>query len=46
MTVPVLDILGVSKRFGSNLANDDISLSLAKGEILALLGKTGPGKPP
>lgn len=44
MTVPVLDIVGVSKRFGSNLANDDISLSLAKGEILALLGENGAGK--
>ncbi|MCF1445589.1 ATP-binding cassette domain-containing protein [Agrobacterium vitis] len=44
MMVPVLDILGVSKRFGSNLANDDISLSLAKGEILALLGENGAGK--
>ncbi|MGV1800760.1 ABC transporter ATP-binding protein [Agrobacterium vitis] len=44
MTVPVLDIMGVSKRFGSNLANDDISLSLAKGEILALLGENGAGK--
>ncbi|MBF2713794.1 ABC transporter ATP-binding protein [Agrobacterium vitis] len=44
MTVPVLDIIGVSKRFGSNLANDDISLSLAKGEILALLGENGAGK--
>ncbi|NSZ18586.1 ABC transporter ATP-binding protein [Agrobacterium vitis] len=44
MPVPVLDIMGVSKRFGSNLANDDISLSLAKGEILALLGENGAGK--
>jgi general nucleoside transport system ATP-binding protein len=44
MTVPVLDIMGVSKRFGSNRANDDISLSLAKGEILALLGENGAGK--
>ncbi|MGV2124778.1 ABC transporter ATP-binding protein [Agrobacterium vitis] len=44
MMVPVLDILGVSKRFGSNRANDDISLSLAKGEILALLGENGAGK--
>ncbi|MGV1828291.1 ABC transporter ATP-binding protein [Agrobacterium vitis] len=44
MTLPVLDIIGVSKRFGSNLANDDISLSLAKGEILALLGENGAGK--
>ncbi|MVA78186.1 ATP-binding cassette domain-containing protein [Agrobacterium vitis] len=46
MTAPVrvLDIVNVSKRFGSNRANDDISLSLAKGEILALLGENGAGK--
>ncbi|MFB2552014.1 ABC transporter ATP-binding protein [Ensifer soli] len=44
MTAPVLEILGVSKRFGDTLANDDISLSLAKGEIVALLGENGAGK--
>lgn len=42
--VPVLDIVGVSKRFGDNLANDDISMSLGKGEIVALLGENGAGK--
>lgn len=40
----VLEISSVSKRFGDNLANDNISLSLAKGEILALLGENGAGK--
>ena len=44
MTVPVLEIVDVSKRFGMNLANDSISLSLAKGEIVALLGENGAGK--
>lgn len=44
MTVPVLVIEGVSKRFGTNLANDDISITLAKGEIVALLGENGAGK--
>jgi simple sugar transport system ATP-binding protein len=44
MTEAVLEITGVSKRFGDNLANDDISLSLAKGEIIALLGENGAGK--
>lgn len=44
MTLPVLQIEGVSKRFGNNLANDDISLTLAKGEIIALLGENGAGK--
>ncbi|KQU06096.1 ABC transporter ATP-binding protein [Rhizobium sp. Leaf453] len=44
MNKPVLEIIGVSKRFGTTLANDDISLSLAKGEIVALLGENGAGK--
>ncbi|QLF71741.1 ABC transporter ATP-binding protein (plasmid) [Peteryoungia desertarenae] len=44
MSGQVLEIVGVSKRFGQNLANDDISLSLAKGEIVALLGENGAGK--
>lgn len=40
----VLDISCVSKRFGDTLANVDISLTLAKGEIVALLGENGAGK--
>ncbi|MBY5344681.1 ABC transporter ATP-binding protein [Rhizobium leguminosarum bv. viciae] len=44
MTGPVLEIIGVSKRFGDNLANDDISMTLAKGEVVALLGENGAGK--
>jgi simple sugar transport system ATP-binding protein len=44
MTTPVLEIIGVSKRFGDTLANDAISMSLGKGEIVALLGENGAGK--
>ncbi|HVE52242.1 MAG TPA: ATP-binding cassette domain-containing protein, partial [Ramlibacter sp.] len=35
---------GITKRFGPLLANDAISLDLAAGEVLALLGENGAGK--
>ncbi len=40
----MLRITQVSKRFGELLANDQISLQLAAGEVLALLGENGAGK--
>ena len=40
----VLRLNGLSKRFGPVVANDDVSLSLARGEVLALLGENGAGK--
>jgi len=41
---PVLRLSGIAKRFGALVANDDISLDLARGEVLALLGENGAGK--
>jgi len=40
----LLEIEGVSKSFGSVVANENISLTVKEGEILALLGENGAGK--
>jgi simple sugar transport system ATP-binding protein len=44
MSEVVLRLTGITKRFGALVANDGISLSLARGEVLALLGENGAGK--
>ncbi len=40
----VIELSGVSHRFGDHLAVDDLSFSVAEGEIVALVGMTGAGK--
>jgi ribose transport system ATP-binding protein len=41
---PVLAFAAVRKVFGGTVAVDDVTLDLARGEILALLGENGAGK--
>lgn len=40
----VLRLSSITKRFGPLVANDAISLELARGEVVALLGENGAGK--
>ena len=42
--VYAIELKHITKRFGSVVANSDISLGLRRGEILSLLGENGSGK--
>jgi ABC-type uncharacterized transport system ATPase subunit len=41
---PIIELVGITKRFPGIVANDNIHLSLIQGEIHALLGENGAGK--
>ena len=44
MAISTLDAIDLSRNFGSNIAVNDISFSLQKGEVLGFLGPNGAGK--
>ena len=44
MAEAILDVQGLTRRFGGVVAVNDVSLSLAPGEIVGLIGPNGAGK--
>jgi len=44
VSVPLLDVRGITKRFGGLVAAKDITFQIGAGEILGLIGPNGSGK--
>ena len=44
MNTPVIEMRNIVKKFGDFTANDNINLTVHKGEIHAILGENGAGK--
>lgn len=41
---PMLEVIGITKRFGGLVANADVSVKVARAELLGLIGPNGAGK--
>jgi ABC-type uncharacterized transport system ATPase subunit len=41
---PLLELCGITKLYGDLVANEDVSLTVAPGEVVAMLGENGAGK--
>ena len=44
MPAPLVKLSAIRKQFGTVVANDDVSIEIGGGEVLALLGENGAGK--
>ncbi len=44
MTAPIIDLRGVTKRYGHTVAVDRLDLAIDEGEVFGLLGPNGAGK--
>ncbi|MCD7827186.1 MAG: ABC transporter ATP-binding protein [Clostridiales bacterium] len=44
MSEAAIELRGITKTFGSVIANKDVNLTVRRGEILAILGENGSGK--
>lgn len=44
MTTPIMEAIGLTKRYGDNLALDNLNLQVFPGEIFCMLGANGAGK--